>query len=274
MIESLETRPYLVFGIDIGMGSAGWSLLDIANKRIVDMGVHLWEVPQEPKTKVSTATTRRNARSSRRNNDRHATRMAKCLELLKAHGLVPEDAEASYLQPRKGEKQILAIRSEGLDRKLSDREFARALYHICNRRGYIPHGDGDVNDTEGKQVLSAIDANSKTMHEKGYRTVGEMMLKEGILTGKPNGFARNTSESYEHCIMLSQLVDEVGKLFDAQRANENPSATDKLEEQYITCLTWQKPTYDRDELIYKTVGPCVYYPEEKRAARATLSFER
>lgn len=41
MIESLETRPYLVFGIDIGMGSAGWSLLDIANKRIVDMGVHL-----------------------------------------------------------------------------------------------------------------------------------------------------------------------------------------------------------------------------------------
>lgn len=274
MIESLETRPYLVFGIDIGIGSAGWSLLDIANKRIVDMGVHLWEVPQEPKTKVSTATTRRNARSSRRNNDRHATRMAKCLELLKAHGLVPEDAEASYLQPRKGEKQILAIRSEGLDRKLSDREFARALYHICNRRGYIPHGDGDANDTEGKQVLSAIDANSKTMHEKGYRTVGEMMLKEGILAGKPNGFARNTSESYEHCIMLSQLVDEVGKLFDAQRANENPSATDKLEEQYITCLTWQKPTYDRDELIYKTVGPCVYYPEEKRAARATLSFER
>ena len=186
MIESLETRPYLVFGIDIGIGSAGWSLLDIANKRIVDMGVHLWEVPQEPKTKVSTATTRRNARSSRRNNDRHATRMAKCLELLKAHGLVPEDAEASYLQPRKGEKQILAIRSEGLDRKLSDREFARALYHICNRRGYIPHGDGDANDTEGKQVLSAIDANSKTMHEKGYRTVGEMMLKEGILAGKPN----------------------------------------------------------------------------------------
>lgn len=187
MIESLETRPYLVFGIDIGMGSAGWSLLDIANKRIVDMGVHLWEVPQEPKTKVSTATTRRNARSSRRNNDRHATRMAKCLELLKAHGLVPEDAEASYLQPRKGEKQILAIRSEGLDRKLSDREFARALYHICNRRGYIPHGDGDVNDTEGKQVLSAIDANSKTMHEKGYRTVGEMMPQmEGLfLSLKP-----------------------------------------------------------------------------------------
>lgn len=69
------SSPYLVLGIDVGIGSAGWSLLNIANSEIVNLGVHLWKVPQEPKTKVSTAAVRREELSARRVNARRARRM-------------------------------------------------------------------------------------------------------------------------------------------------------------------------------------------------------
>lgn len=48
-----KNKPYLVLGIDAGIGSAGWSLLDIASNKIVDLGVHLWEVPQVSKTSIA-----------------------------------------------------------------------------------------------------------------------------------------------------------------------------------------------------------------------------
>ena len=48
-----KNKPYLVLGTDAGIGSAGWSLLDIASNKIVDLGVHLWEVPQVSKTSIA-----------------------------------------------------------------------------------------------------------------------------------------------------------------------------------------------------------------------------
>ena len=274
MDEPQQKKPYQVLGLDIGMGSLGWCLLDIANEQVTDMGVHLWETPQEPKTKVSTATTRRIARSSRRSTKRHANRMAECLKLLKANGLLPENAAAASLQTVKGDIQPLESRVKALDEKLTDRELAQALYNLCNRRGYIPHGDGDASDPDGKRVLTAISHNTKLMAERGYRTVGEMMLEEGRAQGKQYGASRNKSGNYDRCLTMEQLLSEADAIFEAQRALENPNATEQFQADFKACMSWQKPTYDRDGQVYKTVGTCEYFPNEKRAARACLSFER
>lgn len=271
---SESNTPYQVLGLNIGIGSLGWCLLDVANKQIVGTGVHLWETPQEPKTKISTATTRRAARSARRNKKRHANRMSECLKLLKAHGLIPEDATAASLQTVKGDLQPLEARMKALDEKLTDRELAQALYNLCNRRGYIPHGDGDASDPEGKRVLTAIAENSRLISEKGYRTAGEMMLEEGRAQGKQCGSSRNKQGNYSRCLTLEQLLSETDAIFEAQRFLENPNATDELQDAFKACMSWQKPTYDRDDRIYSTVGSCIYFLEEKRAPKACLSAER
>ena len=172
------TRPYLVLGLDPGIASCGFCLLDMTNHKILEMGSHLFKAPQEDKTKTSLAVTRRKARSIRRNTARTAARLKHCLELLAGAGLVPADADKTWLQTKKGDKPILKLRAGGLDRLLTDREFAQVLYSLCGRRGYIPHGEGRLGETdedESKKVLGAIKKNQDAMAAGSYRTVGEML---------------------------------------------------------------------------------------------------
>ena len=108
------TRPYLVLGLDPGIASCGFCLLDMTNHKILEMGSHLFKAPQEDKTKTSLAVTRRKARSIRRNTARTAARLKHCLELLAGAGLVSADADKTWLQTKKGDKPILKLRRADL----------------------------------------------------------------------------------------------------------------------------------------------------------------
>lgn len=159
-------KGYLVLGLDPGIASCGFCLLDLTNHSILEMGVHLFDAPQDPKTKVSFAVGRRNARSARRNNLRTKMRMKHCLDLLAKAELVPPDADRNWFQSRPGDRPVLKLRARGLDVLLDDREFAQVLYVLCRRRGYIPHGEGRLNqtdDAEGRKVLKAIRENTKAL---------------------------------------------------------------------------------------------------------------
>lgn len=261
-------RRYLVLGLDPGIASCGFCLLDLINHQILEMGVHLFDTPQDPKTKVSFAVARRNARSTRRNTDRTQARMKHCLKLLVDAGLVPPDADRNWFQSRAGDRPVLKLRARGLDVPLNDREFAQVLYVLCRRRGYIPHGEGrlsETDDAEGRKVLKAIKENTGALKSGRYRTVGEMLNAEGA--------SRNKGGDYTRCVYNSQIQDEVHTLFSAQRALGNEKATKDLETAYLDCLTWEKPSLDHDEKVYELVGQCSYFPEEKRAASADISSE-
>lgn len=264
-----EERPYLVLGMDPGIASCGFCLIDTANHRILEMGSHLFDAPQEPKTKVSLATTRRNARSVRRNTLRTKTRLKQCMELLKTAELVPAEADKSWFQTVAGDKPVLKLRAGGLCRMLTDRELAQVLYSLCSHRGYIPHGEGrlgETDDAEGRKVLDAIKKNSSQMAAGNYQTVGEMLNALG-------GKSRNRQGAYDLCVLNSQIQDEAHKLFESQRRFGNKKATQELEDAYIECLTWEKKTTDHDQRTYDLVGRCSYFPTEKRAALADPSSE-
>ncbi len=263
-------RPYFVLGLDPGIASCGFCLIDKNNRQILEMGSHLFRAPQEDKTRVSLAVGRRNARSVRRNTLRTKGRLTRCLALFKEHGLVPEDSNKQWLQSKKGDKPVLKLRSAGLSRQLTNRELAQVLYTLCSRRGYIPHGEGRLTDidksSDNGKVLSAIASNSKKMEKEGYQTVGQMLHKEGR--------SRNKGGNYELCVYNAQIQNEVHELFKAQRSIGNANATNELESDFIACLTWEKGTLDHDANTYDdSVGSCSYFPNEKRAANADISSE-
>lgn len=260
-----EQKPYYILGLDIGIASCGWALIDTANHHVVDLNAHLWDPPQEDKTKTSLAVTRRDARSSRRNTQRTANRKKHCLKLFKDEGLVPKNADGEWLQTVKGDMQPLEARAKGLDEPLGDRAWAQGLYNIIARRGYIPHGESSEGDTEGRKVLSAIKQNSENMASKGYRTVGEMLSKQER--------SRNKGDDYSHCVTCEQLVNEVRTLFEKQRGFGNEHAGHTFEMRFIDCMTWEADVSSKDKRAYERVGSCKYFPEKKRAAKACLSFE-
>lgn len=259
--------PYYVLGLDLGIGSLGWCILDTANEKVVDGGVHLWDVPQADQTRQSLAAVRRAARSTRRNIDRTHNRKKRCLKLLKQQGLVPPEADAAWLQTGKKDKPTIVLRKDGLDRLLTDREWAQILYSICSRRGYIHHGKLDLGEKSGEdgKVAAAVKANQEKFDQEGYRTVGEMLADQK--------HCRNRNGSYENCVTLEMILDEVHLLFELQRGFGNSSASVEFEADYLEKLTWQKKVAGYDEHIYEKVGYCSYFPTEKRAARATLSAE-
>lgn len=263
----MRREPYYILGLDPGIASCGFALIDIRNCVILEMGAHLFDAPQEDKTKVSLAVSRRNARSARRNNERTKNRQKHCLSLLKAHGLVPEEATKGWLQSKKGDKPIIELRVAGLDRALSDREFSQVLYSLSGRRGYLPNGEGDgkdVGDDSGK-VLSALAQNDNEMQASGCRTIGEFLFKKGR--------TRNRAGAYENCVRNSQIIDEVKMIFEAQRGEGNLKATHEFETAYLDNITWRAVDPDYDDLVYGRVGTCSYFRDEKRASRADLSFE-
>lgn len=260
-------RPYLVLGLDPGIASCGFCLIDLANHKILEMGVRLFSVPKN-RSGVSLAAERRAARSARRNNLRTKNRLKNCLRILKDAGLVPEDADKSWLQFRKKDKPIVKLRAVGLDRLLNDRELAQVLYSLCSHRGYIPHGEGrsgETDDAEGKKVLSAIKQNTREMAREGYRTVGEVLYARGR--------SRNRGGNYDLCVYNSQIQEEVRAIFASQRSLGNAKATEELEKRCIECLTSEKSSSDHDRKTYEVVGSCIYFPNLKRAASADISSE-
>lgn len=269
-------EPYLVLGLDPGISSCGFALLDMSNHKILEMGSHLFDAPQDSQTKVSLAVGRRSARSARRNNLRTKNRQKHCAKLLKKSGLVPENATKQWFQSAKGDRPLLELRFAALERPLTNREFAQVLYALSAHRGYIPHGEGHISklsdmdtssssDIETGKVLKAIGENNKLMAEGHFRTVGEMLYRQGR--------SRNRDGSYERCVLNSQIVDEVHTIFQSQRTLQNPVATQELEDEYVKNLTWEKRTLDHDARVYSLVGKCSYFPNEYRAARADLSSE-
>lgn len=274
--EATAKRPYHIAGIDMGIASCGVSLIDSANQEVELVHSHLFNAPENPKDHTSLAVQRRQARSQRRNLERRAKRKRRCINLFKKEGLIPSDADAQWFQTRKKDKATLKLRKVGLDRLLTDREWAQVLYSFAGRRGYIPHGLGNADeDKDGKKVLAAIEANGARMKQGDYRTVGEMLY----LTD--DGRSRNRGGDYELCVDHESIVDEVKVLASRQRELGNPHADDEFIDKYIEELSKEKPADARDVHQYEVVGECVYWtpdsPEDdyhrKRAAKGSITSE-
>lgn len=287
-------------GLDIGIASVGAAVVQTNS---FDNPCHLTEPDVRKFTAAecrengkyygkSAAVPRRECRSTRRRIRRKQLRMNCIKQALQKADLI--DIDEFMKRYSDGTlPNVYQLRYEGLDRLLTDDEFAQILIHIAKHRGFLSTRRADKKDKESGAILAATSANQKLMMEKGYRTVGEMMyLDESFHTPCSNneqGFIvtpRNKAKDYKHTIYRSMLVDEVHALFDAQRKLGNTKATETLESEYLEIMTRQR-SYDLGPGLqadgtkspfamdgYKSnAGECTFYKNETRAAKGTYTAE-
>lgn len=284
-------------GLDIGITSVGWAVLENNSqdepKRIVDLGVRIFDAAEVPKTGEALAAKRRAARTTRRRLRRRRHRLERIRYLLQKEGLI--DIEKFNERYHKGNlPNVYELRLKGLDSLLSDDEFAQILIHIAKHRGFKSTRKSEAQDTEGGKVLKETSENQKIMLEKGYRTVGEMICKdEKFITDCPWSVVhyeitpRNKQDDYRHTILRDMLVEEVHILFARQREMGNVHLSEALEEKYIEIMCNQRsfdkgpglqadgtPSPYAGDLIEKMVGKCTFEREEKRASKACYTSER
>lgn len=269
--------PYAI-GFDIGITSVGWAVvaLDSEDKPygIINMGSRVFDAAEQPKTGASLAAPRREARSARRRLRRHQHRLERIRLLLLTENMISQ-AELDTLFAGKLE-DIYTLRVKALDAPVSHTEFARILLHIAQRRGFRSNRKAETAKEDG-ELLAAVSKNRALMAEKGYRTVGEMLLQDPLYAASK----RNKGGQYIATVGRDMVVEEVRAIFRAQRQLGQPFASEKLESRYLDILLSQR-SFDEGpgegspyagSQIERMIGKCTLEDGEQRAAKAAYSFE-
>lgn len=212
--------------------------------------------------------------------------------LFEDEGLIrAEEFMKRYQTP--GLPDVYELRYEGLDRKLSDEEFAQVLYHLAKHRGFRSTRKAELKEGDNGKVLKATEENRKRMEEKGYRTVGEMIYLDDdfrtLCEWEKKGYVltpRNKPDDYKHTMLRALLEDEVKVLFEAQRKLGNDKASEELEAKYLDIMLSQRsfdmgPGLQADGTpspyamkgFQERMGKCTFEKEEYRAAKATYTAE-
>lgn len=262
-------------GLDIGITSVGWSLLDWERQRILDLGVRLFTGAETPKDGSSLAAPRREARSARRRTRRKAQRMRDVRKILVERNILTKE-EMDNLFTGSSQLTPWELRTDGLDRLLTPKEFARVLIHIAKHRGFksnrilsAEETESDAKAKEDGKANSSIKSNLALMEQAGYRTVGEMIR----LDEKFSEHKRNKAGDYNNTIARSALEKEIGFLFAKQRELGCAFAEIGLERDYIEIFSRQLP-FATGDMIEKLTGFCTLEPPHKRAPRAAWTAER
>ena len=277
-----------VFGLDIGIASVGWAVLD--ESRVVDLGVRCFDKAETAKEGDPLNLARRQARLLRRRLYRRAWRLTQLARLLKREGLI-EDARLfahspAFTEPDPtdpiGKRQQLTSawerRRKGLDHLLTPLEWARVIYHLCKHRGFHWTSKSEEakadSDAEGGRVKKGLKHTEALMKDKGYRSAAEMVLAEF-----PEA-QRNKRGQYDKALARVLLGEELALLFATQRRIGNPHASVRFELLILgqgdrkSGLFWQqKPALAGVDLL-KMLGKCTFEKSEYRAPKASFSAER
>ena len=269
------SKTYTI-GLDIGIASVGWCVL--GETHIIDLGVRTFDKAETAKEGESLNLARRSARLMRRRLFRRAWRLKKLARLLKSEGLI---ADTKIYQPEHAfTRPIWQLRVDALDRRLSDEEWARVIYHLCKHRGFhwisraeAKQAEGD-SKSEGGKVKQGLAGTAKLMAGKGYRSAAEMVL------GEFPEAQRNKQGEYTKALARELLAKELALLFEKQRELGSPHASSTLETAILgngdkkSGLFWQQKPALAGAHLLKMLGTCTFEKGEYRAPKASFTAER
>lgn len=299
-------NKYIV-GLDIGISSVGWALLALDENdnpyRIIDVGSRIF-TPGEEASGDSKAKARREKRGARRISRRREFRIDRVRNLLYENnylkGNINEDNLVSeknleltkifndmiteYYKENNTNPYIL--KTEALNRKLTDEELSIILVHYAKKRGYKSNREEGTNDKDVGKVLSAIKENEKIMKENHYETISEMYVKDSKFKNK----IKNGTDDYKVSVTREMYEDEINKVLDSQI--KFGLIDNKFKEEYLNIWKSQRhysegPGYYYEyidgkkeklrspyggNLIERMVGKCIF-DENPRAPKRAPSSE-
>lgn len=234
-------KPYRL-GLDIGSNSIGWCALDLARPKesqpdssrlepcaIRAMGVRIFPDGRDPKSGASLAVDRRKARSQRRRRDRFLHRKKRLIQALIRHGLMSKDKnereKAFYALNAKGKKQTIdpyALRAKGVIERLEPHELGRALFHLCQRRGFKSNRKTDAEDDDNRTTKATkigTEELEKKMGAEGITTLGTFLhTQKGKKRFRPYPNEKNKQQNvWEFYPSRAMYEQEFEKIWEEQR---------------------------------------------------------
>jgi len=281
-------------GIDLGSNSLGWAILDDITLDVVDKGVVVFPegVDLDAGSSLETpAAVRRAARMGRRMKFRRKMRKWHLLKLLidakmcplthegleewKKHGRYPL-ANRAFLDWLKATdvSNPYCDRDAASRKKVGPLVLGRALYHLCQRRGFKSSrkdeaafvddetGEAKKQDKAMGAVKSDIAALTDEINKAGCRTLGQYFYK--CLESEKGKLAK-TRIRCRYTGRLEHYANEFDVIMDVQGYAQN----DKLREKLYDAIFYQRPLRSQKHLV----GNCPLEPHNPRAQIGHPAFE-
>lgn len=262
-------------GLDVGTNSVGWCLIE-DNAKIIRTGVRIFPVGVKEDDflksgkEVSKNVARRMARGIRRRYHRYKIRRARLMQVLNENNMLPNDDD--FFSTR----ELYKLRVNGLDGKISLKEFGRMLLMLNKRRGFKSNrkalATAEAKKEEGK-VKADILKLQQEINDNNCRTLGEYFLKL-FKDAEKNQEWHNPDEPIKRIrdrfVGREMYIHEFDELWKKQAI------------YYPEILTPNLFTKIRDEIIYYQrnlksqkglVGRCRFEPSKRCTPRSSPLFQ-
>lgn len=264
-------RKKFRLGLDIGIASVGWAIVD-EDENIIDAGVRLF-----PEAGSKATAERRVKRSSRRLLRRRAHRVERVRELLFNSKIIDSKDYDFYTN----DTTPYELRVKGLKNRLTERELAIVLLNLVKKRGIHNFEIKGTGNEEEKGTKSILANNEKRLEGK---FVCEVQL-ERLNLGLENVDVDNGSVRGKRNVFRTEdYVAEINEIFKIQK-EFNPKITEEFVDKYIKILEGRREYYtgpgdpspygweDEEEWIEGLFGRCTYFPEEIRMCKKSYTAE-
>lgn len=233
-----------VLGLDLGVSSIGWALIDDDDKRIMGMGCRIIPLTTDDKDEftkgnaISKNQKRTTKRTQRKGYDRYQLRRQNLVSVLKQSNMLP-DTELVKLP----KLDLWKLRSDAVDKKLSLNELGRILLHLNQKRGYKSSRSEASLDKKDTEYVTEV----KSRYEK---------LKESRFT------------------IGQKFYDELSK-DQFYRIKEQVFPREAYVEEYNLIMKNQQKYYPEiitDELINRIRDEIIYYQRKLKSQKGLVSF--
>lgn len=275
-----------VIGLDIGVASVGWAVVDSNDFNVVESGSNLFDEADANQNKE-----RRDARQLRRLHRRKKTRISDFEKMWKRYDLSI---------PSKSCNDQLFLRNKGLKERLSQDEIFHVLKNMLIHRGITYLDDAEDSSTgSATSYAKSLEINQKELdsflpceiqlkrlqdHGK-YRGITE--YKDGDDTVTLNNVFTKSSYRKEVGLFLDsqkryydfisdKFIEDYLNIFDRKREYYVGPGNEKSRTDYgrYTTNVDENGNYITEENIFeKLIGKCSIYPEEQRAAGASYTAQ-
>ena len=256
----------LVLGLDVGIASVGWGIIDYDNNNIVDCGVRLF-----PERDTKSNEDRRSFRSSRRLIRRREHRLERIKKILRENNIIDDNF--------KNLDNPYEIRCKGLNERLTNEELATAILHLAKRRGVtgkwtIEEDKKKTDDSEStKGILSN---NTKELKNKYICELQlERLNEDGKIRGNQNCFTteqyiKELDKIFENQNLRSEIKEEIRNIIKDRREYYEGPGNSKSLTPYGRFILKDGEVVEIN-FIDKMRGTCTLFPKEKRAPKNSYS---
>ncbi|MCK6614914.1 MAG: type II CRISPR RNA-guided endonuclease Cas9 [Ignavibacteriaceae bacterium] len=167
-----------ILGLDLGVSSIGWALVDSEEKKILGMGTRIVPLTTDDTKEFSSGNAisknqaRTQKRTQRKGYDRYQLRRKYLIEKLKANGMLPGE-ELTGLN----KLDLWKLRSNGVSEKLSLQEIGRVLLHLNQKRGYKSSRSDANLDKKDTEYVAEVKSRHQQLKEEGI-TIGQKFFNE------------------------------------------------------------------------------------------------